>query len=82
MFPCFSTEPSSAFQAKDVIDLLALVLPDDGRILELGQHILCQKAYIMVIRRINNRNQGLLKKGLKGSNPKFLNDGRIFFLVL
>jgi hypothetical protein len=82
MFPFFSTEPSFAFQAKDVIDLLALVLPDDGRILELGQHIPCQKAYIMVIRRINNRNQGLLKKGLKGSNPKFLNDGRIFFSVL
>jgi len=82
MFPFFPTEPSSAFQASYAFDLQSLVLPDDGRILELGQHILCQKAYITVIRRINNRNQGLLKKGLKGSNPKFLNDGRIFFSVL
>jgi len=35
MFPFFPKEPSFTFQAKDVIDLLALALPNDGRILEL-----------------------------------------------
>jgi hypothetical protein len=35
MFPFFPTEPSFAFQANIAIDLLALVLPDDRKTLEL-----------------------------------------------